>query len=48
MPLAHHPLLHQLEYPVKQRLGKVLPPRAGMAQGAGQFQVKFFHRQGAV
>ncbi|MNJ50848.1 hypothetical protein D3C77_461360 [compost metagenome] len=33
---------------MEQRLGKVLPPRAGMAQGARQLQVKLFDSQGAI
>ena len=48
MPLAHDALLHQLEHPVKQRLGKVLAPRPGIAQGPRQLQMKLFNRQAAI
>ena len=48
VPFTHDALLDQLEHPMKQRLREVLPPWAGMPQGTGQFQVKLFHRQGAV
>ncbi|MNI79393.1 hypothetical protein D3C73_1358480 [compost metagenome] len=33
---------------MKQRFREVLPPRASMPQGAGQFQVKLLHCQGTV
>ncbi|MNY01132.1 hypothetical protein D3C86_1336510 [compost metagenome] len=48
MPLANDALLDQLEHPMKQRFREVLPPRTGMPQGTGQFQVELFHCQGAV
>ncbi|MNE06526.1 hypothetical protein D3C80_991170 [compost metagenome] len=48
MPFADDTLFDQLKHPMEQRLGEVLPPGPGMAQGAGQLQVKFLDRQGAV
>ena len=48
MPFAHHALLHQLEHAVEQRLGEMLAPRPGMAQGLGQVEVELLYRQAAV
>ena len=48
MALADDALLDDLEHPVEQRLGEVLAPGAGLAQGAGQFQVELGQAQLAV
>ncbi|MNP82395.1 hypothetical protein D3C76_1810170 [compost metagenome] len=48
MALADHALLDQLEHPMEQRFGEVLPPGPGVAQGLGQVKVELLHRQASI
>src|SRR5690606_7947544 len=45
---AHEALLHHMELAIKQRLGKVLPPGACIAQGLSQYQRQLIFLQTAV